>query len=213
MGFYPASRDEWRTFLALYTEAELSIGGWQVMQSWEEPLMRRLAEEVAGPGRSILEVGFGMGICARAIWDIGCARYTVIEAHPQVAEYARSCMRDAGINGEVIEDFWEDAAPRLKPRGFDGIVFDTYPLSSAERSRNHFSFIPHACQLLSEDGRLTYYSDESSDFRSEHLALLLKCFNRVELFRVSGLQPPEDCEYWQLDYMIVPVASLPIRTQ
>ena len=99
----------------------------------------------------------------------------------------------------------------LGPR-FDAVLFDTYPLNPEERGRNHFPFIPVARKLLKPDGVLTYYSDETTRFRAEHLHLLLSHFKRVELIRVDGLQPPADWEYWSADHMIVPIASQPIET-
>jgi guanidinoacetate N-methyltransferase len=90
---------------------------------------------------------------------------------------------------------------------YDGILFDTYQMSRDERGRNHFPFIPVAPRLLRQGGRLTLYSDETEKFRTEHLALLLASFRDVRLVRVDGLQPPPECEYWQHEAMIMPVAT------
>ena len=180
------------------------------MQEWERPLMQVLAKNVAGLSRNILEIGFGMGICAEEIWKIGCSNYTVIEAHPLIAQKAREWLKTNGYIGTVIEGFWEEVVDTLPSASYDGIVFDTYPLSKAERSRNHFSFIPRAKRLLSNTGALTYYSDEKINFRNEHLHLLLSNYKNVYLERVSGLNPPDNCEYWNEQYMIIPTVSNPI---
>ena len=63
-----------------------------------------------------------------------------------------------------------------------------------------------APQLLREGGFLTLYSDETIDFRPQHLKLLLTHFDEVKLIKVTGLTPPPDCEYWQSVLMVIPVA-------
>ena len=82
---YPINKQEWRTFKVIENKGELLIGGWQVMQSWELPLMKKLAKIVTQNGGDILEIGYGMGISAREIIKCGCKSYTVIEAHPKIA--------------------------------------------------------------------------------------------------------------------------------
>ena len=102
---YPSSNRDWASLKVELTDVELLIGGWQVMQRWEEPLMRVLATEVTRNGGDILEVGFGVGISATAIMESGCASYTVIEAHPVVAQAARDWGErhsDAGHRGRRI---------------------------------------------------------------------------------------------------------------
>ena len=207
---YPERPQDWKKFEVESDAFQLLIGGWQVMQEWERPLMRALAENVAGSGKAILEVGFGMGICAEEVWKIGCSSYTVIEAHPVIAQNAREWLASSNREGTVIEGFWEDVVDELPNSSFDGIVFDTYPLNESERSRNHFSFIPKAKRLLANKGVFTYYSDEAANFRNEHLQLLLSNYKHIKLDRVSCLNPPDNCEYWSEKYMIIPAASEPI---
>lgn len=202
----PLTREEWRALPVQWEDDGLVIGGWQVMQGWEKPLMEVLAREVTVSPGDVLEVGFGMGMAAREIVRRGCRTYTVIEAHPQIAETAREWATEQPVPAEVIEGFWQCVAPGLKRR-FDGILFDTFPLSDAERGRNHFEFIPQAPALLRPGGVLTLYSDETLDFRQEHLKLLLTHFNEVKLVKVTGLRPPADCEYWQSATMVIPVAK------
>lgn len=197
--------DDWAAMDVTYTQAGLYIGGHQVMQYWELPLMRKLAELVAGNGGEILEVGFGLGLSATEICSYPIQSYTVIEAHPVVADKAREWGRDQSIPVTVIEAMWQDVIADM-PAAFDGICFDTYPLDESERGRNHFAFIPAARQLLRPGGRLTYYSDETIDFRKEHLDLLLHNFARIELHNVQDLEPPAGCDYWQQDHMIIPRA-------
>lgn len=187
------------------TDTELTIGGWQVMQSWELPLVRVMAQEVTARGGDILEIGFGMGLTAREIIRCGCRTYTVIEAHPAIADMARQWSSQQNLPVTVVEGFWQDRVTSLQAQ-YDGILFDTFPLSKSERHRNHYAFIPVAPSLLRQNGVLTYYSDETVDYRTSHLRLLLRFFNEVKLIKVAGLQPFPHCEYWHHAHMVVPVA-------
>lgn len=201
---YPTDNAGWTALAVELTETELLIGGWQVMQRWEEPLMAALAAEATRNGGDVLEVGFGMGISATAIVEAGCASYTVIEAHPVVAQAARDWAEQQPMATTVIEGFWQDVVPEIGQQ-FDGILFDTYPLSESERSRNHYPFIKAARDLLRVDGLLTVYSDETTDFRPDHLQLWLDNYEEVRLVKVEGLEPPADCEYWSSSTMVIPV--------
>jgi spermidine synthase len=204
---YPPTPHQWADMPASFNKDELDIGGWQVMQSWELPLMRVLAEAVTDSQGDVLEVGFGMGICADVIAERGCRSYAVIEAHPTVAASAREWGDRQSFPVTVHEGLWQEVVPDLTEK-YDGIVFDTFPLAPEERGRNHFAFIPIAPGLLNPGGVLTLYSDETADFRAEHLSLLLTAFPEVRLTKVENLQPPEDCEYWKHSSMVIPVARM-----
>ena len=209
---FPTNRDEWRSYPVQLTADELLIGGHQVMQTWERPLMRALAERVTSGGGRILEVGFGMGISAHEIIDCGCEFYEVIEPHPEIARNARQWAAEQPVPVTVHEGFWQDVVGSLEPV-YDGILFDTFPLSEAEAGSNHFEFIPVAGRLLRPSGLFGLYSDESLNFRTEHLRLLLESFDEVTFVRVDGLEPPPDCEYWRSGTMVLPFASRPRRQE
>ncbi|MEM8531172.1 MAG: class I SAM-dependent methyltransferase [Chloroflexota bacterium] len=206
MKHYPGDPHQWADMPVVLTDTELLIGGWQVMQSWEQPMMDLMAQQVANPEADVLEVGFGMGISATALIEYGCRSYTVIEAHPEVATIAREWAKQYDTPITVLEGMWQEVVPDLHQQ-FDGIFFDTYPLSAEERHCNHFPFIPVAPKLLRPNGKLTCYSDETIEFRNEHLKLLLSNFEEVKLIKVSNLHPFEGCEYWDYSHMVVPVAT------
>ena len=63
---------------------------WQVMMSWEDPIMKASADYVCGNGGNILEIGFGMGISANYIQANDINSHTIIENHPQVIEKVRT---------------------------------------------------------------------------------------------------------------------------
>lgn len=201
---YPNTREEWREFPASLSDSELEIGGFQVMQAWEEPLMDALAREVTLDDGDILEVGFGMGISAEKVIQHGCDTYSVIEPHPAVIDHFEDWCASHDIPTTLYEGFWQEVLPDLD-REFDGILFDTFPLSEEELGYKHLDFLPAASGILADDGRLTYWSDETTDsiFKDGHAETLFDTYDRVELKKVDDLQPPPDCDYWSADHMIV----------
>lgn len=202
----PLSYEGWSAMPVELSHDRLDVGGWPVMQRWEEPLMQRMAEEVTWTAElDVLDVGFGMGISATAIIRRGCRSYTVIEAHPRVAKMARAWASEQSVPIEIIEGFWQDVVAKLDQR-YDAILFDTFPLTAAEFGCNHFPFISVAPRLLRPGGRFTCYSDETEDFRPEHLKMLLEEFDEVRLVKVP-VQPPSDCAYWHSPVMVIPVAT------
>jgi guanidinoacetate N-methyltransferase len=202
---FPKKREDYLDMQAVYTDDSLIIGGWEVMQEWERPLMRVLARETTRNGGDVLEVGFGMGISAGYIVEYGCASYTVIEPHPQVLQKARAWAVSQSVPVQIEEGFWQDLLGRLGQ--FDGILFDTFPLTKKEAGKNHIPFIPRASDHLRTGGVFTYYSDASETLGGDHLKLLLEHFSEVRIFKVSRLAPSPGSQYWTSSTMLVPVCT------
>ncbi len=202
-----ATPDDWRRLPVVLTDTELLIGGRQIMQAWERPLMEVLAREVTASHGDILEVGFGMGMAAGAIVQRGCRTYTVIEAHPEIAANARLWGQQQSIPVTILEGFWQDVAPNL-PAEFDGILFDTFPICQEDAHINPAAMIPAMQRVLRPGGILTYYSGVAYGFPNDQLRLLLGHFDEVKLIKVADLKPypPPACDYWNQPCMIIPVA-------
>lgn len=203
--------DDWRTSAADYDDAALLIQSQQVMQAWERPLMERLARAVAGAGGDVLEVGFGMGISADLIQAEGVRSHTIIECNDAVIERFRA-WRETYPDRDVrlVRGMWQDVRDEL--RRYDGILFDTYPLSQEEYLRNEVrgtaythagEFFPLAAELLREGGVFTYFSCEIDTLSRGHQRLLLEHFDTFAVSRVEGLEPPAGCQYWWADSMVV----------
>lgn len=195
--------------LPVYSDAELLMKGFQVMQSWEAPLMKELAAVAAAGGGDVLEVGFGMGISASFIQEFGVRSHTIIEVNTGVrAFFEKWKSQYPGRDIRMVEGRWEDVADQL-PK-VDGIFFDTCPLDNSEAVRIERyidPFISLAASLLRPGGVFTYYTDEMDSFSRAHQRLLLEHFSSFTLSKVDGLKPPPDCHYWWAPSMMVVKAT------
>lgn len=207
-------RKEWATFELHVSEDSLEIGGWQVMQRWEAPIMRTMAAIVAGSQGDVLEVGFGLGISASYIQSFRPRTHIIIEAHPDVARRARQWRQNQRGAITIVEGYWEEVAPNIAGP-FAGILFDPFPQfteGDLVKARPYYeyvsNFFPLAAMLLREKGCFTYWSHEPTELAPRHCALLRQYFRAVYLHLVDNLKPPADCSYWSHDSIVVPDATL-----
>lgn len=206
---FPDRMEDWAKANAVYDEHTLRIAGHPVMEDWEINYMEKLADISALNAGSILELGYGLGLSAKGIQSHNIKGHYIIECHPDVV--AR-CVKDfhyaIGANRlHILSGFWQDITPQLKDETFDGILFDTYPMSEEEIHSNHFWFFTEAFRLLKPNGVFTYYSDEIKNFSDKHLAKLKSAgFKEKNIgFEVCEMNPPKECEYWQEKTMIAPI--------
>jgi guanidinoacetate N-methyltransferase len=208
---FPKERKDWVNEKAVFDKSTLRIAGHPVMEDWELSYMKRLAKIASSKGGKVLEIGYGLGLSTKAIQFHGIREHFLIECHPEVITRTISDMNNAIRENSfhVLTGFWEDITPTLKDDLFDGILFDTYPLSEEEIHANHFWFFDEAYRLLKPGGVLTYYSDEVKDFSDKHLKKLLDAgFKKGGInFEVCAVNPPKDCEYWQEKTIIAPIIT------
>ena len=192
-----------------HDEVELVIDGQQVMQAWEHPYMAKLAEIASAGKGHVLEVGFGMGISASAIQDAGVASHTIIECHPDVQNrFAQWRDKYPDSDVRLVEGKWQDRIDELGK--FDAVLFDAYPLNEREWSEHYVNdvtyanhFFETAARHLAPDGVFTYYSNEVDSMSRAHQRALLQWFDRISMSVIDGLEPPEDCHYWQTTSFLV----------
>ena len=184
----------WDKKKAIFLDDRLLIGGYQVMMSWEKPLMHKMVEMLHSETQGdILEVGFGMGISATAIQSSGVKSHTIIEPHPEVYERAlgwRKSYPDSKI--DIVRGYWQNIVAELK--FYDGIFFDTFTPSDrgAQIKRLHF-FLVASEKLLKPSGALVFYH-MSSKLEYSYQKQLFKYFSKVFIERFDII-PPEDCRY------------------
>lgn len=200
----------WRSKKANYKRGdELIIDDQQVMQSWETPYMREMAKVVSETKGDILEIGFGMGISATFIQEFGVRSHTIIECNDDVINFFNEWKKqypDRKIT--LIKGQWQDVIKETSK--FDGIFFDSYPLSEDEFAKyviedttfaQHFFKAAH--DHLHDGGIFTYYSNEIDTVGRPHQREIFKYFSELTFNVCRSLTPPPDCNYWWADSMVV----------
>ncbi len=202
------TKENWCTSPATVTKNSLIIAGHDVMEKWETNYMKMLASIVSRKGGTILEVGFGLGISTHFIQSYKKnTHHTIIEAHPDVIQNCKKIYAKKITSKKItlLKGFWQDVVPQLSDARFDGILFDTYPLSEKEIHKNHFDFFKDAYRLLKKNGVLTYYSDEATNFSEEHIKKLYEAGFKNIHHKICNVHPPKNCMYWNKKTLLAPI--------
>ena len=93
----------------------------EVMMSWEAPIMEKSAEYICESKGDILEIGFGMGICADYIQAQDVNSHTIVEIHPQIIEKLKA-WAEGKPNVTIVEGDWSS----VELSTYDGIFLDTF---------------------------------------------------------------------------------------
>ncbi len=201
----PPAQAWWCSAPGRWDDDGLAIGDQQVIQYWERPVMETMGQVVARNGGHVLEIGFGLGMSARAIGQGRIERYTVIEAHPEIARRAQAWAKGLPVPATVMEGFWQNLVNDLPAGSFDGILFDTCPIDESERDIWYRAFIPHAGRLLRPGGIFTYYAHQAAPAPLRDQWLLARHFSTIQEPIVVDVTPTQDCQYWQQSTLLVPV--------
>lgn len=206
---FPKNFEEWRNSPAIYSDHSLTILGHPVMEDWESPYMKKLADIAASKKGIILEVGFGMGISAGFIQQNNIEKHIIIEANHSVANRARDFAKHSCHQTEVLEGMWQEEIKNIPDESIDGILFDTYPLSADEIHRNAVPFFNAANKKLKDNGIFTYYSDEQANFSSGHLSALISAgFKKDKISsEIVAVETPKGCKYWISKTMMAPIVK------
>jgi len=94
---------------------------WEVMMSWEQPIMEKMAELCVNEGDHVLECGFGMGILSDAIQARNPASHTICENHPDIIPKMRE-WAEGKSNIILHEDNWTT----IDNGRYNAILMDTY---------------------------------------------------------------------------------------
>ena len=127
--------------------------GIEVMMDWESDIMEKSAEFICHNKGDILEIGFGMGICADYIQAQGVNSHTIIEIHPQILERLNT-WASGKSNVTIIEGNWADLS---LTDTYDGIFLDTFG------DLNLDNFKTFALDRIKSGGKITYWNNEPSE--------------------------------------------------
>ncbi len=189
------------------TNTELSDD--DIMEDWQIPLMRAMAEEATTTHGDVLEIGFGRGIGSDFIQECGVQSHTIVEVNDSVIERFHEWRRkypDAEFH--LLHGLWQDKVSEFGM--YDGIFFHTYPLDEEDYIKQVVSsvtfaehFFPTASAHLRDRGCFSYMTNEIDSLSRAHQRLLLEHFSSFSV-RIVELNVPEDVQdTWWIDQMVI----------
>ncbi len=183
-----------------------------IMEDWQIPLMRAMAEQVTAGQGDILEIGFGRGVSATFIQERGVRSHTIVECNDSVIqrfELWRQQFPAATLH--LVPGRWQDVLDQLDQ--YDGLFFHTYPLNEAEYLTQVMQsvtfaehFFPTAANLLRDGGVFTYMTNEIDSLSRAHQRALLRYFRSFAVETVALTVPDDVRDTWWADAMVVVAA-------
>ncbi len=195
--------------------AKGSLDDADIMEDWQIPIMKTMAEAVVVPGADVLEVGMGRGIASEFIQELHPASHTIIECNDTIAnEFAVWKEKYPNRDVRLIHSMWQDCLDQLGT--YDSILFHTYPLSDEEFVETvvkdvtfaaHFLEVAH--RLLKPGGALTYLTNEFDSLSRAHQRALFTYFSGFSLSVVRDLDIPETTRdaLWVKQMLVIKVVK------
>lgn len=195
----------------LQDRAQAELPDDEIMEDWQVPIMRAMAQAVTRTRGDVLEIGFGRGVGSEFIQEGRPASHTIIECNDAIiarSEDWRAARGEADIR--ILPGLWQDVIGGTGR--FDGIFFHTYPLNEnefVEQVLQSSTFAEHffasAAEHLKPDGIFTYLTNEADSLSRAHQRALLALFGRVTMSRLDDLPVPQDTRdaHWSRQMIIV----------
>jgi len=182
----------------------------RIMENWQIPVMKAMAEKVSAGHGDVLEIGFGRGISAGFIQGFGVKSHTIVEMNLE-------CIKDhfepwhkkyPDKNIRLIEGRWQDVLENLGT--YDGVFFHAFPMNEKEFMEYVVDsvtfaehFFPVAAKLLKKRGVFSYLTTEIDSLSRRHQRALFKYFSEISL-SVQPLSIPENTiDTWWADKMVI----------
>lgn len=170
----------------------------EIMEDWQIPIMKAMAEYVTETHGDILEVGFGRGLSSTYIQEAGVRSHTIIECNDSVVDrYIAWKEQYPDRDIRLIHGKWQDVTDQLGQ--YDGVFFHTYPLNEedyVEQVAHSVTFAAHffptASEHLRKGGVFTYLTNEIDSMSRGHQRLVFRYFTSFTLRLVQDLALSED---------------------
>jgi guanidinoacetate N-methyltransferase len=194
----------------LQERSQTTLAEQDIMEDWQFPIMKAMAEIVAEGRGDVLEIGFGRGVSARYIQELGVRSHTVVECNDSIVVDFQRWKASLGERDiRLVHARWQDAVDQLGK--YDAVFFHTYPLNEEELVENVVNsttfaehFFPTASAVLRDGGVFTYMTNEIDSLSREHQRLVLQHFRSFTLRVIEGLGLPTDVrDAWWADSMAV----------
>ena len=182
----------------------------QIMEDWQLPIMRGMAEAVTHAGGDVLEIGFGRGASATMIQKLGVRSHTVVEVSDECIQqyYEPWKQRFSDRDVRLLRGRWQELIPSFTQ--YDGILFHAVPLNEDELLQDmvqgiNFAapFFPVASTNLKPGGVFTYLSTEIDSLARRHQRLLFQYFKTVTTEMVQLEVPQNTLDSWWADSMVI----------
>lgn len=174
---------------------------WEVMMSWEKPIMEKMAEICVNEGDHVLECGFGMGILSDAIQARKPASHTICEYHPDIIPKMREWRyneKNYASDIRMWEAKWFDLLNNREiATKYDAILMDTYADDDL-----HGKFV-HFCNQKGKDNCKISWWNFSGGTTDDYM----KFYWEDVTFTDVAISPPEN-QYYNRKVYHVPLKIL-----
>lgn len=181
----------------------------EIMEDWQVPIMRAMADVATEQQGDVLEIGFGRGVASEFIQDGSPRSHTVVECNDAIVDnFAQWRRSHADSDIRLIHGRWQDTVGQFEQ--YDAIFFHTYPLNEEEfvdYVSTSVTFAEHffdtAAAHLRDGGVFTYLTNEANSLSRQHQRLIFDRFRSFKLSKVA-VNPPADSkdDLWA-DSMVV----------